>query len=96
MLLFIQFNDVEKHEMDAEEESFFSLKKGENLTYKIIGSKDAGKDEIINITSLAGSNVDVNQSDNPCKYSSGCSVTVTAKEDTSTILVTGLAKEKVK
>lgn len=96
LLVLIQFNDVEKHEMDAEEESFFSLKKGESLTYKIVGSEDAPNSDTVSITTLVGSNVEVNQSDNPCKHKNGCTVTVTAKEDTSTVLTTTLEHEKVK
>jgi hypothetical protein len=44
LLLLLQFNDEEKHEMDAEEQSYFSLEKGEKLDYKIIGNNDAEKD----------------------------------------------------
>jgi len=93
LLLLIQFNDVEKHEMDVEEQSFFSLKKGENLTYSILGNKNASEEDIINITTLVGSSVDINQSVTPCKYSSGCTVTITAKDDTSTILTTALNRK---
>lgn len=95
LLVLLQFNDADKHEMDAEEESFFSLKKGQNLSYTIIGGKDASKDDIVSITTPAGSNVDLNQSETPCQHSVGCNVTVTAKEDTSTVLVTGLSKVKL-
>lgn len=66
------------HDLDVEEESYFSLDKGEKLTYNIVADPKSDKnlevfaDLIVEEKSKDADKVTLKLSEKPCYYYKGC------------------------
>lgn len=90
--------DSDTHEIEAEEESYFQLEKGQTLTYKIVGEPSSDeKTEIYAgiITEGAEGKVELKQNESPCYYVKGCNLQISSKEDIQAGIMVSLNRKLV-